>query len=410
MASFFDLRPRRRAAGDTVALPAGQPPGSRSRRAVSVFGALALAFASLAPAAAATDPLTVRTAYPAIVVAPGSHVSFNVDVKTATPQRVGLVLAGVPAGWTATIHGGGYIVDAVQTDGTAVSTVRIDVTVPADATGTASMTLTATAGSEVQTQALEVRVEASAGGDLTLKTDFPSLRGPASQTFNFNLTLDNQTAEDLTFSVNAQGPEGWDVQAKLAGQTGAASAIIKAGSTSAVTVSAVPPDGVAAGKYQLQVVATAGSRNITGALEVEVTGSYKLALSTADGRLNGHGAAGSATSLSLSITNSGTAAVTNVKFAGTPPSGWTVTFDPESIDSLGANETKTVTAKLVPSADAVAGDYVVTLRATGDQSTSSSTDIRFTVETSLQWAIVGLALIVAVVAGLWWVFQRYGRR
>jgi uncharacterized membrane protein len=33
-----------------------------------------------------------------------------------------------------------------------------------------------------------------------------------------------------------------------------------------------------------------------------------------------------------------------------------------------------------------------------------------TVETSLLWGIIGVALIVVVLAGLWFVFQRYGRR
>jgi len=113
---------------------------------------------------------------------------------------------------------------------------------------------------------------------------------------------------------------------------------------------------------------------------------------------------------SPSVTNSGTAPVTNVKLSATPPSGWKVTFDPESIASLDANTTQTVTAHLVPSGDAVAGDYPVTLKADGDQSTTSSVDIRFTVETSLMWAFVGIALIVIVVVGLGWVYQRYGRR
>jgi len=36
--------------------------------------------------------------------------------------------------------------------------------------------------------------------------------------------------------------------------------------------------------------------------------------------------------------------------------------------------------------------------------------VRVTVETSMQWAIVGIAIIVATLAGLFWVFQRYGRR
>ena len=63
-----------------------------------------------------------------------------------------------------------------------------------------------------------------------------------------------------------------------------------------------------------------------------------------------------------------------------------------------------------PSGDAIAGDYNLTITATGDQSTRDSMDVRFTVETSLLWGVIGVALIVAVAAGVWWVFQRYGRR
>jgi uncharacterized membrane protein len=379
-------------------------------RLAAISAALALMLVGLAPAVSAADPFAVTTPYPAVVVAPGSSVSFNLSITTPAAAQVGLALSGAPTGWTATIHGGGYVVDAVQTNGKDPATARVDVSVPAAATGTTTITLTATSGSETRTLPLQIRAEASAAGDVTLTTDFPSLRGPASQNFSFNLTLSNQTTEDLTFAVNAQGPAGWTVTAKLTGQAQAASAVIKAGSTSAVTVAATPPDGVAAGKYSIDVVATAGARSIPGTLEVEVTGSYNLSLVTPDGRLNGHGTSGQSTDIALNLTNGGTAAVTNVKLTGTPPTGWKVTFDPATIASLGAGQTQAVTAHLVPSSDSVAGDYVVSLKAAGDQSTASSVDIRFTVETSLSGAIGGIAIIVAVIAGVGFVFQRYGRR
>jgi len=274
-------------------------------RLATMAAALGVALVGLAPAASAATTFSVTTPYPAVVVAPGAQVTFNVDVVTPAPERVGLALSGVPSGWTAAIHGGGFVVDAVQTNGADAATVRVDVTVPATASGATTIDLTATAGRETRQLPLEIRVDTAAAGDVTLTTDFPSLRGPASQTFNFNLTLSNQTAEDLTFAVNAQGPDGWTVSAKLTGESQAASAVVKAGSTSGVTVSATPPDGVAAGQYPIQVVATAGARQIPGTLEVEVTGSYSLSLSTPDQRLNGHGEAGQSTDLALTVTNSG---------------------------------------------------------------------------------------------------------
>ncbi len=387
---------------------------ARIRRPARIAAALAIAALglspSLAPPAMAAAAFSVTTPYPSVVVAPGASVSFDVTVTTPSPERVALALTGAPSGWTALVHGGGNVIDAVETGGSSPPVVRVDVTVPASASGTANLDLRATAAEGTRDLRLGVRVESSAAGDVTLTTDFPSLQGPAGQTFDFNLTLSNQSAQDLTFAVNAQGPDGWTVSAKLTGQSQAASAVVKAGSTSGVTVSAQPPDGVAAGTYPIQVVATAGSRQIPGTLDVVVTGSYALAMSTPDQRLNGDGVAGQGSDLSLTLTNSGTAAVTTVKLDSTPPSGWKVTFDPATIASLDPGKTQTVTAHVVPSSDAVAGDYVVTMKATGDQSTNASIDIRYTVETSLTWALVGIALIAVVVGGLWWVFRRFGRR
>ena len=76
---------------------------------------------------------------------------------------------------------------------------------------------------------------------------------------------------------------------------------------------------------------------------------------------------------------------------------------------VAPGEEAQVTARITPTSDALAGDYVVTFRAS-TQEANASEDIRVTIETSLTWALVGIALIVATLAGLGWVFSRYGRR
>jgi uncharacterized membrane protein len=87
-----------------------------------------------------------------------------------------------------------------------------------------------------------------------------------------------------------------------------------------------------------------------------------------------------------------------------------VTYDPaDTLATLAAGESATVTASIVPSNDAVAGDYVVTFSAAGGD-VSDEIEIRVTIETSPLWGFVGIGLIVAVLAGLWWVFRTYGRR
>ena len=75
-----------------------------------------------------------------------------------------------------------------------------------------------------------------------------------------------------------------------------------------------------------------------------MTGSSKLAVATADQRLNFSGKANSEKRVTLVVGNSGTAAVEAVQFAATPPSGWTVTFDPPTVDEVKPNETTQVVA------------------------------------------------------------------
>ncbi len=64
---------------------------------------------------------------------------------------------------------------------------------------------------------------------------------------------------------------------------------------------------------------------------------------------------------------------------------------------------------MTPSSEAIAGDYLVSFKATSDLA-SSAADIRVTIQTGLLGGAIGLGLIVLVLVGLGWVFFRYGRR
>lgn len=379
-----------------------------ARRLASI-GLAAIVGATLAPSALAATTLELSTPYPAVTVSPGSKVSFDLSVKTSTAGRVDLSVTGAPAGWTAVLHGGGFIVGAVQTDGKAATSVRLDVSIPDSATGTSHLTVAASGLGATTTLGLDVKVEAQSG-DVTLTTDTPSKKGAANATFTFSLTLSNNTPQDQTFSVDAQGPDGWTVTAQLAGSAQVATAVVKAGETSSVSVTVNPPDGATAAQYPITVTAKGGSKEVSQDLQVEITGSYSLTMSTPNQVLSNHGPAGQATTQQLTITNGGTAPITTVALTASAPTNWKVTFDQATIASIAANQTVTVTATVTPSGDAIAGDYQITFSASSDQQSSASSEIRFTVETSLTWAIIGGGLIVLVFVGLWWVFRRYGRR
>jgi len=388
---------------------------ARARRPAIALAAAAVLLVGLVPAVGAADSLAVTTPYPSIAVAPGSNASFDLTVTAPSSGTVDLSVSGAPTGWKATLHGGGFVVSGVTAAPGKPGTARLDVDVPADTTATkATITVEAKLGSQRASLVIQVGVDATVAGDITLTTSSPTLTGSSDSPFTFDLTLQNGSAEDQTVSASATGPAGWTIQTKLA-QANAASTVVKAGSSTTITVTATPPDAAPAGHSDLTVTATARTKTITGKLGIDITGSYTMTMSTPGDLLSAHGSAGSPSNLTLEIKNTGTAAITGVTPTGTPPTGWTVTFDPKTLDSVAPGETKNFTATITPSAEAVAGDYVVSFSASSAATDTiaaakSNADIRYTVETSPLWALVGIGVIVAIVIALFYVFRTYGRR
>lgn len=377
----------------------------------AVLAALVL-LAALAPAASAANGLELTTSFPAVAVAPGSKVTFELDVVNNRAGRVNLQVSGVPSGWTATLKGGGFVVDGVMTDGSKPTTVQLDVQVASDASGSHRITVAASDGSRSATLPLDLRVSEAAAGNVTLESNTPTLQGASDETFTFDLTLRNDTPEPQTVSVSATGPQGlpnWNVQAKFTSESQAASTKVDAGSSTGIQVTVTPASDTAAGTYPITVQATAGSRTISGQLAVDITGKYGITFDTQNQVLSTHGAAGSRIELPVIVTNNGTAALTNVTLSATTPTNWKVDFDQPTIASIDPGKTVNATAFITPTGDAITGDYVVTIKAGNDQATASK-DIRVTVETSLLGGLVGVGVIVVVLGGLGYVFRRYGRR
>ncbi len=99
----------------------------------------------------------------------------------------------------------------------------------------------------------------------------------------------------------------------------------------------------------------------------------------------------------------------DVSLTSSAPNGWTVRFEKPSIDVLKAGSTQQITAYIKPSKDAISGDYVTTIKASCDE-TSSEANFRVTVKTTMLWGVVALIIIAALGGGLSYVFRKYGRR
>ena len=103
--------------------------------------------------------------------------------------------------------------------------------------------------------------------------------------------------------------------------------------------------------------------SVTTDLGLDITGQPKLDITGREGLLSTRASAGVETSVPILVTNTGTAPAEDIELSGSAPSGWKVTFEPKTIDRIAPNENKEVQALITPTAKAIAGDYVATLRA-----------------------------------------------
>jgi len=134
-----------------------------------------------------------------------------------------------------------------------------------------------------------------------------------------------------------------------------------------------------------------------------------MALAPAGELYNTTAKAGKDNYFSIEVGNLGTAAIDNIKFSSTKPTGWTIEFSPDKIESLPAFDSQTVDINMKPPTETIAGDYQITVRASGEQA-SEKIDIRVTVETPTIWGWVGVGIILVVIAGLAYIFMRFSRR
>jgi uncharacterized membrane protein len=385
----------------------------KMRLSRTILGLFTVLLGLLSPAAVlGQTPVGLSTPFPSLIVDPGGSATFAVAVTSDVPQRVDLSVISTPDGWQTRLSGGGYTIAAVETnsDSAEPASVTLEVSVPADAgPGSYQVVLEGRGPSGSDQLTVDVDVQALEPGSVSFDTQYPVLRGAATTSFAADLTLTNGTNQPITFSLEAEGPEGWRAAAQPSGETQAATTSIDAGSSATIHVTASAPGGTTAGTYAVTVRALGGPEPVEAQLSIEVTGSYNVELSTPDGRLNAEVSASGTTILPIVVTNTGDAPLTDITVSATPPSGWTVDFDTPTIAELAAGEPLTVNATIKPADNAIAGDYIITFRARSADA-SAMVDVRTAVQTSALGGLLGLGILALVAIGLLIVFRRYGRR
>src|SRR5690606_12066010 len=163
------------------------------------------------------------------------------------------------------------------------------------------------------------------------------------------------------------------------------------------------------GTYKIPIVAESGNTSASLELEAVITGSYDLELTTPDGNLSTDITAGRDKNIELLVKNTGTAKLTDISLEANTPPEWEAEFDKETIPALEPGKSETVKVNIKASKNAIAGDYVTSFSASTAEKSADAT-YRVSVKTSTLWGIVAVVIIVGVIAGLYYIVRKYGRR
>ncbi len=358
--------------------------------------------------------LWLTTRYPDFSAQAGKDVSVDLTLSNhgLPPQRVTFGLDGLPTGWTWEIDGGGKPVRAAIAgiDSTVDLTLKLTPPANADASKPVAFTLSGKGDGQSLSLPLSVTLTKTEPAKLTMEPKLPALRGTAKSAFDFDVTLKNQGQEDTTVNLLSKAPDGFQVTFKEGyGSQELTSLPIKAGESKDLKIAVQPPDSAQAGQYPVAVAAAAGDISADTNLVLDITGRPTVSLAGPEGRLSGDATAGQERTFTFTVRNSGSAPAREVALSATPPSGWKVAFNPEKVDDIEPGQDASVAVSMTPSQQAIAGDYMVSVRANGS-GVSDSANFRVTVRTSTLWGVTGLAIIGIAVLVLGFAVARYGRR
>lgn len=376
---------------------------------------LLLVFASPVVAQSPSDSVVVWTAYPTVVQEKGQPVTFALELanKTATWQDVDLKVEG-PADWEPTFKKSGYTVRRVMIEPSKSQLLDLQLKQP-DNVRAGEYTFIVKASNQDRVSMKDLRLvvvvqEKTSKGGIKFTTDYPDVRGQPGSSFSFRFDLTNQSDQDRAVNFEASTPKDWQVVFKPGYESRQITSLpLKGNASQTINADVSLPRGIEAGTYKLVIRAIAENDRVEVPLTITIVGSPALSLNTVTGQLNARATVDSPAKLTLVIRNTGTALLENVSLSSYKPDGWDVTFTPDKLETLAVNESKEVNVTIKPANRALAGDYMVSITASGGQA-SESKEIRVTVEPPTTWGIAAIAAIAVVVLGLAFVFARFSRR
>jgi uncharacterized membrane protein len=248
---------------------------------------------------------------------------------------------------------------------------------------------------------------------LTLAPSLPALRGTPKSSFDYTVSVKNDSGRNLIVTLAASAPRNFETSfTESYGSQELTSVPIDAGVSKDIKLKVRPPSSVDAGSFPIEMTATSGDATATTKLSLDVVGQPRLTISGPEGRISAKAEAGKQSQVPIEITNEGSAAANDVELSGSGPArnnGWKIEFDKKTIERIAPSQTIQVNALVTPADKAVAATYTMPLRATSRGETTS-VDFFVTVETSTTWAYSSVTIIALGLALMFGAVLRFGRR
>jgi len=363
--------------------------------------------------------ITVAPEYPRIQLAEGEDANLNVVVRNGGRQgeTIDLFITSVPKGWKAWFKTYSFKIGGVYVESDSTKNVSLEAE-PEKGVGPGQYRFPITAktsdGRLASSSELIITVagkkEMKKAGGININTSYPVLKGPTDGKFEFSLDVENKTDKDAIFNLAYEAPKDWEINFKPSYEDKYFSSLrIKKNQSKSLAVEVKPYVLAEPGRYPIKVKISSEKAQSEVVLKVDLTGTYKLDVGTADGLLSLNAYQGKSANRSFYVKNSGSAPNNGIKFISFKPENWKVTFTPEKIDSLAPGELKQVEMTITPADQALVGDYSVAVNVNGEK-LSKNLEFRVTVKASSAWGWIGIMIILMVLAGLVFLFIRMGRR
>jgi uncharacterized membrane protein len=248
----------------------------------------------------------------------------------------------------------------------------------------------------------------SSGKSSSLTSRLINLEATAKETFRFNASLYNGLSRSAIYELQARVPAGWNSVFRVDGMQ-VTSFKLDSNRTQDISIELTPSPSVKPGKYAIPVAAVSEGNTLELNLEAVVKGSYALELTTPTGLLSEEVTEGSRKSIYLSLKNEGSLPLDNLELAAQTPTSWNVTFEPAKIERLDPGSSVNVVANLNVPDKTIAGDYLTKFTAKNNNATAESSH-RLTVTTSWLAGWLGITVILAAIAMVYFLIRKYGRR